>query len=87
MKAHATMLEKKRVGCLVTKIYPHFNFEQGRFKRDFTLVIQQSSQNAKKSAEKDFFKLLNNTNFGYDCRDNCTFKPICDEISETSYIK
>ena len=81
------MLDKKRADCLVTKIYSHFNFDQERFKRDFILMNQRSSQNAKKSVEKDVFKLLKNTNFGYDCRDNCTFKHICDEISETSSIK
>ena len=40
--------------------------------------------------EKDFYKLLNNANFGYDCRnnlDNCKFEPICDETDEISYIK
>ena len=37
-----------------------------------------------------FFKLLNNANFGYDCRnnlDNCTFEPINDEINELSFIE
>ena len=40
--------------------------------------------------ESDFCKLLNNANFGYDCRnnlDNCTFEPINDEINESSFIK
>ena len=27
-------------------------------------------QKAKSSIEKDLFKLLNNANFGYDCRNN-----------------
>ena len=34
--------------------------------------------------------MLNNANFGYDCRndlDNCTFQPIRDEINELSFIK
>ena len=50
---------------------------------------QRSRQKAKNSVGKDFFKLLNSANFGYDCRnniDNCTFEPICNEISEITYI-
>ena len=37
-----------------------------------------------------FFKLFNNANFGYDCRndlDTCTFEPINDEINELSFIR
>ena len=40
--------------------------------------------------ESDFWKLLNNANFGYDCRnnlDNCIFEPINDEINELSFIR
>ena len=51
---------------------------------------QKSRQKAISSAERDFYKLLNNANFGIDCRNNignCTLKPIYDEISETAYIK
>ena len=38
----------------------------------------------------DFYKLLNNSNFGIDCRnniDNCTFEPIYDDFSEIAYSK
>ena len=44
---------------------------------------------SKNDVEKDFFKLVNNSNFGYDCRnnlDNCKFNPIFDELGEISYI-
>ena len=39
---------------------------------------------------KDFFKPLNNSNFGIDCRnniDNCILEPIYDNLGEISYIK
>ena len=45
------------------------------------------NQNAIK---KDFFKLMNNTNFGYDCsnnENNAKFEPIIDEVNEITYIK
>ena len=40
--------------------------------------------------KNDFFKLMNNANFGYDCRnssDNCQFIPIFDEMNEITYLK
>ena len=46
---------------------------------------QKSRQESKTNAEKDFYKLMNNSNFGSDCRnnaDNVDFVPIFDEISE-----
>ena len=33
---------------------------------------------------------MNNSNFGYDCRNNvgnCFFAPICNEINKISYIE
>ena len=100
---HATMLEGrliclylehlsfliKRPGQHVAKIYSYYTFEQERFKRDYIIMNQNSKQNAKNWVERDFFKHLNNSNFGYDCRNslnNCAFEPICDEIDERIYI-
>ena len=51
---------------------------------------QDSRQTAKNSGEKGFFKLLNNANFGYDCRnnlENCKFLLIFDELNKISYLK
>ena len=46
---------------------------------------QKSRQQSKTNTEKDFYKLMNNANFGSDCRnnmDNCDFVPIFDEVNE-----
>ena len=56
-----------RAGWFVTKIYSHFTFEQECFKKEFIFMNQRSRQNAKNPTEKDFYKLMNNSNFGYDC--------------------
>ena len=74
----------------MTKIYSHTTFEQEKFKRNFILKNQVARQNAKNAIEKDFYKLMNNANFGYDCRsnlDNYQFIPIFDELREVTYLK
>ena len=103
-KAHATLFSKKaqplylqhlkiligRAGWKVTKLYVHYTFEQERFKKDFILMNQCSTKTAKNSVKKFFYKLLNNYNFGYDCRnnlDNYTFVPIFDELNEVTYLQ
>ena len=103
-KSHATLLPKtciplyiedlrfliKRSGWKVTKLYSHFTFEQDTFKKDFVLMNQKSRQNAKNNIEKDFYKLMNNANFGFDCRNdanNLKFDPLIDEMNEITYIK
>ena len=51
---------------------------------------QVSLQNAKTSVEKDFYKVMNNTNSGYNCRNNIdNFKStdLYDEIEEVSSIQ
>ena len=50
----------------------------------------KARQKAVSRVERDFCKLLNNSNFGIDCRnniDNGILEPIYDEISEIAYIK
>ena len=103
-KAHARLFSKKfqplhlehlkilidRAGWKVTKIYARYTFEQERFKKDFILMNQRFRQIAKKDVEKFFYKLLNNSNFRFDCRnnlDNYTFVPIFDELNEVTYLK
>ena len=79
----------KRTDWKVTKIHSHLAFEQARFKKKFMLMNQKSRQESKNSIEKDFYKLMNNSNFGYDCRnniDNCKFVPIFDQYNEITFI-
>ena len=50
---------------------------------------QRSRQLSKNDFKKDFFKLMSNSSFGYDCRknlDNCKFMPIFDELGEITYV-
>ena len=79
-----------RCGWKVTKLYRHYYYEQERFKKEFILMSQKARQESKNLIESNFCKLLNNANFGYNCRnnlDNCTFEPINDELREITYIK
>ena len=102
-KAHANLFKKfflpmyledlafciKRACWKVTKIHAHLTFDQSRFKKNFILMNQTSRQQAKDDVTKDFYKLMNNSNFGYDCRnnlDNCKFNPIFDELNEISNV-
>ena len=48
-----------------------------------TLWIRNQGKKSKTNLEKDFYKLLNNANFGYDCRNNAN---ICF-FSQISYLK
>ena len=103
-KSHATLFPKKciplyiedlqflikRAGWIVTKLYSHFTFEQDTIKKDFVSMNQYSSQKAKNDIEKNSYKLMNNSNFGFDCRNNANnlkFEPLINEIEELSYIK
>ena len=79
-----------RAGWKVTKIYDHFTFKQDTFKRDFVVMNQDARKIAKTKVEKDFYKLLNNSNFGNYCRNNignCKLELLFDVLDEISYIK
>ena len=103
-KLHATMDKKfnipfyaehshfllPRCGWRMRNVRAHYTFEQSKFKRDFVKMNQVSHKNATTDVERDLFKLMNNSNFGFDCRnkaDNCFFQPIYDEVEELSYAK
>ena len=55
---------------LVTHIYAHYTFEQSKFKKYFVIMNQKSRQTASSKVGKEFYKLLNNSNFGIDCQNN-----------------
>ena len=57
-----------RCGWKVTKLHKHYYFDQERCKKNFILMNQKARQEASDKVESDFCKLLNNANFGYDCR-------------------
>ena len=79
-----------RAGWEVTKIYEHYAFKQDTFKRDFVVMNQNARKTAKTKVEKDFYKLLNNSNFGNDCRNNignCNLELIYDGPEELADIK
>ena len=51
---------------------------------------QNARKTAKSKVEKDFYKLLNSSNFGNDCRNNmgnCSLELIYDGPEELAYIK
>ena len=62
-------------------------FKQDTFERDFVVMNLKAR---KTKVEKDFYKLLNNSNFGNDCRNNIgnyTLDLLFDGLDEISYIK
>ena len=63
----------KRAGWKVTKVHLYYSFEQEPFKKEYILGNQRTRQEASvrgDDVQANFWKLLNNANFGFDCRDN-----------------
>ena len=74
-----------RCSWKMTRSYDYYTFEQRKFKNHFVIMNQVARQNAKSSVEKEFYKLMNNSNFDYGCRnnaENCSFKPIFEKLEE-----
>ena len=66
------------VGWLVTNIY-----------NEFVTMNQNARQKAKTPIKRDFYKLMNNANFGIDSRnniDNCKIELIYGKIDDISFI-
>ena len=103
-KTHSTLKEKiyfplyaedlyfltTRTGWEVTKIYEHYTFKQDRLKKDFVVMNLNAGKTANSKVEKDFYKLLNNSNFGNNFRNNvgnCSLELIYEGPEELKYIK
>ena len=79
-----------RAGWKVTRICHHHTFKQETLKINFVVMNQNARKTARSKVEKDFYKLLNNSNFGYDCRnnnENSSLDLLYNDIDEISYIK
>ena len=82
----------KRAGWKVTKVHKYYTFEQEPFKKEYILGNQKARQEAVArgdDVQANFWKLLNNANFRFDCRDNSQNKSlhlIYDEQQEIDFI-
>ena len=77
-------------GWKVTKIYEHYTYKRDTLKKDFVVMNQNARKTAKIKFKKDFYKLLNNSNFGNDCRNNLgnyKLDLLYDGLDEIFYIK
>ena len=69
----------KRAGWKGTKVHKYYTFEQEPFKKKYILGNQKAKQEAVArgdDVQANFWKLLNNANFGFDCRDNSQNKSL-----------
>ena len=64
---------KQRAGWKVTNVHNFYTFKQKNFKKEFVLGNQRARQEAvakNDNVQGNFYKLMNNSNFSYDCRDH-----------------
>ena len=82
----------KRAEWVVTNGYSFYTFEQEHFKKGYILGNKRARQKAvarEDDVQGNFWKLLNNLNFKYDCRDNSQNKSlhlIYNEEAEINFI-
>ena len=82
----------KRAGWKVTKVHLYYTFEQEPFKKEYILGNRRAGQEVVargNDVQANFWKLLNNVNFGFDCRNNSQNKSlhlIYDENAEVEFI-
>ena len=82
----------KKAWWKVTKVHNYYTFEQEPFKKEYILGNQRARQEAVArgdDVQANFWKLLNNADFGFDCRDNSQNKSlhlIYDEEAEFDFI-
>ena len=79
-----------RAGWKVTKVYNHYTYKQDTYKKDYVVMNQNNRKTGKTKVEKDFYKLLKNSNFGNDCQNNignCKLELMFDDFEEIAYIK
>ena len=79
-------------GWKVTNVHQYYTFEQEPFKKEYILGNQKSRQAVVAKGDDvqaNFWKLLNNANFGFDCRDhsqNKSLSLIYDKLKEIDFI-
>ena len=82
----------RRAGWKVNNVHHYYTFEKEHFKKDYILGNQKAIQAAVArgdDVQADFWKLLNNANFGFDYRDNLHNKSLhlmYDENPEVEFI-
>ena len=69
----------KRAGWKVTSVDKYYTFKQEPFKKKYILGNQKARQAVIARGDHvpaNFWKLVNYTNFGFDCRDNSQNKTV-----------
>ena len=69
----------KKAWWKVTKVHNYYTFEQEPFKKEYILGNQRARQEVVArgdDVQANFWKLVNNADFGFDCRDNSQNKSL-----------